>query len=109
VHASGGGSYRTSSVVPDEEADEGHSGSTGGAPGPVWTPLNAADRDADAVSKFGSETPMKRPARPEEIAPAFVFLASAAKSRTRPARGTAKRRRHGTPAATATARSNPQE
>jgi NAD(P)-dependent dehydrogenase (short-subunit alcohol dehydrogenase family) len=46
------------------------------APGPVWTPLNPADRDADAVSKFGSETPMKRPARPEEIAPAFVFLAA---------------------------------
>jgi hypothetical protein len=46
------------------------------APGPVWTPLKPADRDADAVSKFGSETPMKRPARPEEIAPAFVFLAA---------------------------------
>ena len=46
------------------------------APGPVWTPLNPADRDADAVSKFGSETPMKRPAQPEEIAPAFVFLAA---------------------------------
>jgi NAD(P)-dependent dehydrogenase (short-subunit alcohol dehydrogenase family) len=28
------------------------------------------------VSKFGSETPMKRPAQPEEIAPAFVFLAA---------------------------------
>lgn len=46
------------------------------APGPVWTPLNPADRDAEAVSKFGSETPMKRPAQPEEIAPAFVFLAA---------------------------------
>jgi NAD(P)-dependent dehydrogenase (short-subunit alcohol dehydrogenase family) len=46
------------------------------APGPVWTPLNPADRDADAVSKFGSETAMKRPAQPEEIAPAFVFLAA---------------------------------
>jgi NAD(P)-dependent dehydrogenase (short-subunit alcohol dehydrogenase family) len=46
------------------------------APGPVWTPLNPADRDADGVSKFGSETPMKRPAQPEEIAPAFVFLAA---------------------------------
>jgi NAD(P)-dependent dehydrogenase (short-subunit alcohol dehydrogenase family) len=46
------------------------------APGPVWTPLNPADRDADAVSSFGSETPMKRPAQPEEIAPAFVFLAA---------------------------------
>jgi NAD(P)-dependent dehydrogenase (short-subunit alcohol dehydrogenase family) len=46
------------------------------APGPVWTPLNPADRNADAVSKFGSETPMKRPAQPEKIAPAFVFLAA---------------------------------
>jgi NAD(P)-dependent dehydrogenase (short-subunit alcohol dehydrogenase family) len=46
------------------------------APGPVWTPLNPADRDAKGVSKFGSDTPMKRPAQPEEIAPAFVFLAA---------------------------------
>jgi hypothetical protein len=46
------------------------------APGPVWTPLNPADRGAKGVSKFGSDTPMKRPAQPEEIAPAFVFLAA---------------------------------
>ena len=46
------------------------------APGPVWTPLNPADRDAAGVSKFGSESKMKRPAQPEEIAPAYVFLAS---------------------------------
>jgi NAD(P)-dependent dehydrogenase (short-subunit alcohol dehydrogenase family) len=46
------------------------------APGPVWTPLNPADRDPEGVSTFGSDTPMKRPAQPEEIAPAFVFLAS---------------------------------
>ena len=46
------------------------------APGPVWTPLNPADRDADDVSKFGANAGMKRPAQPEEIAPAFVFLAS---------------------------------
>jgi NAD(P)-dependent dehydrogenase (short-subunit alcohol dehydrogenase family) len=46
------------------------------APGPVWTPLNPADRDAEGVSKFGGQTPMKRPAQPEEIAPAFVFLAA---------------------------------
>jgi NAD(P)-dependent dehydrogenase (short-subunit alcohol dehydrogenase family) len=46
------------------------------APGPVWTPLNPADRNAKGVSKFGVETPMKRPAQPEEIAPAFVFLAA---------------------------------
>jgi NAD(P)-dependent dehydrogenase (short-subunit alcohol dehydrogenase family) len=46
------------------------------APGPVWTPLNPADRDPEGVAQFGSETPMKRPAQPEEIAPAFVFLAA---------------------------------
>jgi NAD(P)-dependent dehydrogenase (short-subunit alcohol dehydrogenase family) len=46
------------------------------APGPVWTPLNPSDKEAKDVSKFGSDTPMKRPAQPEEIAPAYVFLAS---------------------------------
>jgi NAD(P)-dependent dehydrogenase (short-subunit alcohol dehydrogenase family) len=46
------------------------------APGPVWTPLNPADKEAGDVSKFGADTPMKRPAQPEEIAPAYVFLAS---------------------------------
>ncbi|MCO0638377.1 SDR family oxidoreductase, partial [Lutimaribacter sp. EGI FJ00014] len=46
------------------------------APGPVWTPLNPSDRPAEQVSKFGANTPMKRPAQPEEIAPAYVFLAS---------------------------------
>jgi len=46
------------------------------APGPVWTPLNPADRPAKQVAKFGGETPMKRPAQPEEIAPAYVFLAA---------------------------------
>jgi NAD(P)-dependent dehydrogenase (short-subunit alcohol dehydrogenase family) len=46
------------------------------APGPVWTPLNPADRPADEVSSFGGSTDMKRPAQPEEISPAYVFLAS---------------------------------
>ncbi|KQS99081.1 SDR family oxidoreductase [Rhizobium sp. Leaf386] len=46
------------------------------APGPVWTPLNPSDKQAEDVSKFGANTPMKRPAQPEEIAPAYVFLAS---------------------------------
>jgi NAD(P)-dependent dehydrogenase (short-subunit alcohol dehydrogenase family) len=42
----------------------------------VWTPLNPADQKAEKVAEFGADTPMKRPAQPEEIAPAFVFLAS---------------------------------
>ena len=46
------------------------------APGPVWTPLNPADKQAEGVARFGAETVMKRPAQPEEIAPAYVFLAS---------------------------------
>jgi len=50
------------------------------APGPVWTPLNVADKPAKEVATFGQETPMKRPAQPEEVAPAFVFFASPADS-----------------------------
>jgi NAD(P)-dependent dehydrogenase (short-subunit alcohol dehydrogenase family) len=46
------------------------------APGPVWTPLNPADKAPEAASHFGGGTPMKRPAQPEELAPAYVFLAS---------------------------------
>lgn len=46
------------------------------APGPVWTPLNPADRQASDVAQFGAATGMKRPAQPEEISPAYVFLAS---------------------------------
>jgi NAD(P)-dependent dehydrogenase (short-subunit alcohol dehydrogenase family) len=46
------------------------------APGPVWTPLNPSDKPPEQVSKFGEKVPMKRPAQPEEIAPAFVFFAS---------------------------------
>ncbi|MDH7972078.1 SDR family oxidoreductase [Sphingomonas sp. AR_OL41] len=46
------------------------------APGPVWTPLNPSDKEAGDVARFGADTPMKRPAQPEEIAPAYVFLAS---------------------------------
>jgi NAD(P)-dependent dehydrogenase (short-subunit alcohol dehydrogenase family) len=46
------------------------------APGPVWTPLNPADKPAEQVAHFGEQTPMKRPAQPEEIAPAFVFFAA---------------------------------
>lgn len=50
------------------------------APGPVWTPLNVADKSAEEAAKHGQDTPMKRPAQPEEIAPAYVFFASAADS-----------------------------
>jgi NAD(P)-dependent dehydrogenase (short-subunit alcohol dehydrogenase family) len=46
------------------------------APGPVWTPLNPADKPGTKISDFGHGTSMKRPAQPEEIAPAYVFLAS---------------------------------
>ena len=47
------------------------------APGPVWSPLNPSDKTAEDVAQFGAKTPMQRPAQPEEIAPAYVFLASA--------------------------------
>lgn len=50
------------------------------APGPVWTPLNPADGPVERVAHFGEKTPMGRPAQPEEIAPAYVFFASAADS-----------------------------
>jgi NAD(P)-dependent dehydrogenase (short-subunit alcohol dehydrogenase family) len=52
------------------------------APGPVWTPLNIVDEGTskEKVSKFGRQQPIKRPAQPEEIAPAYVFLASNADS-----------------------------
>jgi NAD(P)-dependent dehydrogenase (short-subunit alcohol dehydrogenase family) len=52
------------------------------APGPVWTPLNPADPGLppDKVAQFGSQSELGRPAQPEEIAPAYVFFASAADS-----------------------------
>ena len=45
------------------------------APGPVWTPLNPSE-NPEKMDTFGSETRMKRPGQPEEIAPAYLFLAS---------------------------------
>lgn len=52
------------------------------APGPVWTPLNPADegQSGEKMAKFGEKQPFGRPAQPEEIAPAYVFLASDADS-----------------------------
>ena len=46
------------------------------APGPVWTPLNPADSPAEKVAEFGKQTDMKRAAQPEELSPAYVFLAA---------------------------------
>jgi NAD(P)-dependent dehydrogenase (short-subunit alcohol dehydrogenase family) len=46
------------------------------APGPVWTPLNPADRSGEKVQGFGQQTDYKRAAQPEELSPSYVFLAS---------------------------------
>lgn len=50
------------------------------APGPVWTPLNVADKAPEDAALHGADVPMGRPAQPEEISPAYVFLASNADS-----------------------------
>lgn len=47
------------------------------APGPIWTPLVLSTFDKKHLEKFGEDTPMKRAGYPFEVAPAFVFLASA--------------------------------
>ncbi len=46
------------------------------APGPVWTPLNPADKEAPDVGEFGQNSDMGRAAQPEELSPAYVFLAA---------------------------------
>ena len=46
------------------------------APGPVWTPLNPADQSSKEIVEFGKQTDFKRPAQPEELSPAYVFLAA---------------------------------
>jgi NAD(P)-dependent dehydrogenase (short-subunit alcohol dehydrogenase family) len=48
----------------------------GVAPGPIWTPLIPSTFTEDKVESFGQSVPLKRPGQPEEVAPAFVFLAS---------------------------------
>ena len=46
------------------------------APGAIWTPLIPSTSKEGKVESFGADTPMGRPGQPEEVAPAFVFLAS---------------------------------
>ena len=50
------------------------------APGPVWTPLIPSTMPAEKVEHFGQDGPLARPAQPAELAPAYVFLASAESS-----------------------------
>jgi len=52
----------------------------GVAPGPIWTPLIPASFDAQKVDEFGADVPLGRPGQPEEVAPAYVYLASQADS-----------------------------
>lgn len=47
------------------------------APGPIWTPLIPSTFPGEKVETFGSDTPMGRAGHPEEVAPSYVFLASA--------------------------------
>jgi len=49
----------------------------GVAPGPIWTPLIPASFDAEHVAEFGKKTLMRRAGQPSEVAPCYVFLASA--------------------------------
>jgi NAD(P)-dependent dehydrogenase (short-subunit alcohol dehydrogenase family) len=46
------------------------------APGPIWTPLIPASFPAEEVAEFGADQPLGRPGQPEEVAPAYVYLAS---------------------------------
>lgn len=46
------------------------------APGPIWTPLNPfGGQPPEKIKDFGKDTPMGRPGQPNEVAPAFLFLA----------------------------------
>jgi len=50
------------------------------SPGPVWTPFIPTSGPAEKTARHGEDTPMGRPAQPEEVAPAYVFFASEADS-----------------------------
>ena len=50
------------------------------SPGPIWTPLNVADKPPTKAARHGQDVPFERPGQPEEVAPAFVFFASNADS-----------------------------
>lgn len=45
------------------------------APGPIWTPLIPSTFSEEKVAQFGGDTPLGRPGQPEELAPAYVYLA----------------------------------
>ncbi len=48
----------------------------GVAPGPIWTPLIVQTMPKEQVEQFGKQVPMQRAGQPDELAPAYVFLAS---------------------------------
>ncbi|KAL8242595.1 hypothetical protein R6Q59_012897 [Mikania micrantha] len=48
----------------------------GVAPGPIWTPLQAAALNDEDIATFGTQVPMDRAGQPFEVAPSYVFLAS---------------------------------
>ncbi|WP_119678629.1 SDR family oxidoreductase [Indioceanicola profundi] len=49
----------------------------GVAPGPIWTPLIPSTFPAEKVEKFGGSEPLGRVGQPSDVAPCYVFLASA--------------------------------
>jgi len=51
------------------------------APGPIWTPLQiSGGAPVEKQKSFGGDTPYGRPGQPVELAPLYVFLASAESS-----------------------------